>query len=315
MKRISVLLVFIISFLLIGCNGKQPESEMTYNATEIVYPLPPQKGGYFIRGWVPEVLEKQFPKHSDNTPDYINLARTLLDNNKMTFFIGMVDLNDPDGYRHIDDSGELHPSSVIKLWVAEYVYLQIHEGNGNLNDVLYGQTLEHHLTQMIQFSNNESAGYIISKYGRQNIDNWIKQNYKSTRLFSDFRGNYHQNKTNQTTVEDTVELLEKIYINRFTEPYSTIFTVMRGTKNIAKIPTAMSIYPEVRTANKTGSFIYYCAVDHDVGIIYGFDEAGRIQLAFAIVLFTFSKPDEPTFSSARPYMYDVLHDIYNRLIL
>jgi hypothetical protein len=267
-------------------------------------PMVASRGSY---GWTPGVLQKHVP---EGFPDLVANAQALIDYNNMTFFIGVADLMNPDGYRHIDNSGQIHPSSVIKMWIMEYAYLQIYAGNGNLSDIISGNSLRWHIQEMIQLSCNTSTAHVISYFGRANIDNWIQRNYPNTRLHSDLRGNYFEGRTNTTTVADTIAFLENLYNKRNEEPYTTMLNLMVNTRTRAKFPAALSHRPEVTVANKTGSFIFFDAADHDVAIIIGRDENDRVQLVYAFVLYTFSRPYEPTFSYGRATFFDVTRSIY-----
>jgi hypothetical protein len=258
-------------------------------------------------GWSPSVFAKQVP---NGVPDFVNNSQSLINFDEMNFYIGMTDLLDPKGYRHIDNSGAIHPSSVIKLWIGEYAMLQIQAGNGSLNDVLVGGTLRYHIQEMMQMSCNTSTAIVISYFGRTNIDNWLVENYYDTRLHSDLRGNYSQGRTNCTSVRDTVRILEKIFQNRHTDAYGTLFNMMVNTRTRAKLPTALAHHPEVVVASKTGSFIYYNAADHDVGIVVGHDVNGNINVAFTLVIYTYSRPFQPTFSVARTTLYHVTQNLY-----
>jgi hypothetical protein len=262
---------------------------------------------YFQHGWEPKTLMNRTPK---GTADHVKSAKKKIDYNRMTFFIGVSDLLDPKGYKHIDASGALHPSSVIKMWIAEYIYLEIEKGNAKLSDIAGSATINYHITEMMGLSCNGSTARLIQHFGRSNIDKWMQQNYTNTRLHADLQGNYSQGRTNQTSVRDTITLLEKIYQNRNRTPYKNLLSQMTNTRTRAKLPRALEHLPEVRVACKTGSFVYFSAADHDVGIVLGHDKNGKVQVAFAIALYSFSNAHQPTFSVARPTLYGIVRDVY-----
>ena len=262
----------------------------------------------YQHGNVPRVLNKHIP---NGTPDHFTKAKKLIDYNKMTVYVGIADLLDPDGYRHLDASGSLHPSSVIKMWIAEYAYLQVEAGKANLSTSIgNGSSLKYYISEMMGMSCNVSTAHIISYFGRANIDNWLQKNYHNTRLHADLRGNYSEGRTNATSVRDTITLLEKIYHNRNRTPYQNLYNDMLNARTRAKLPAAMERYPEVRVATKTGSFIHVTTADHDVGIIIGRDKNGNIETAFAIAIYTFSQAYKPTFSTARPTLYGIARLVY-----
>jgi len=233
--------------------------------------------------------------------DYIESAKKLINSNHGTIHIGMADLKNRDGYRYIDESGKIHPASIIKCFILEYAYLSIHAGNVGLNDDLGGKTLRNRLNLMIQISCNDSTAYVISHFGRANIDKWLVENYKHTRLYSNFRGTNFEDKENSSSVEDTIDFLERLYRNAHEEPYKSMWYTMLGTTfSRAKIPAGVSGFPNVRVANKSGSFNSTLTADHDMGIVIRWGSDGKVEIAYALVFYSFSKENATTFSAARP---------------
>ena len=268
-------------------------------------PMIPKNAGY---GIAPGVLEKRL---APGMPDVVAvLLAEMVDYSRMNFYIGVVDLLDPNGYRHIDDSGEIHPSSVIKAWIAEYAYLQVAAGNARLTDIVSGSTLLYHIKMMMQDSCNSSTARVITYFGRSNIDNWLNENYTHVRLHADLRGNYSEGRTNTASVADSIALLEKIWHNQHDGIYGPILEIMFGTRMRAKLPSLLEPYERARVACKTGSYIYFNAADHDIGIIVEYDEFWNITLAYAVAVYTFSPAHKPTFSWARQTIFNVVHTLH-----
>ncbi|MCL2071367.1 MAG: class A beta-lactamase-related serine hydrolase [Oscillospiraceae bacterium] len=263
-------------------------------------------------GWNPDVIERRIPPGMDDIVG--ETLSALVNYNRMNFYIGVVDLMDPiNGYRHIDTSGGLHPSSMIKTWIAEYAFLQIQNGNANLNDIIAGSSLNYHLRQMLQVSDNESTAYIIEHFGRENIDEHLKENYSYTRLNSDLRGFNYLGNHNAASVSDSLALLERIWYGSHSEPYSTMLSIMFNSRTRSKIPAALSRFPGVSVANKTGSYIDEAAADHDMGIVVEYDAYGNIVVAYAIAIYTFSQPQTgAAFSAARPTILSVVQHIHRQ---
>jgi hypothetical protein len=226
----------------------------------------------------------------------------------------MADLMNPDGYRHIDDSGIIHPASTIKCQIMEYAFLEIHKGNADVRDMAGGLSLQTRIERMIRVTCNDSTAFVIAHFGRAAIDAWLMENYKNTRLYSDFAGYNHENKYNATCVEDNIDFLERMFQNRHSGAYKDMFEVMVGTETRAKIPAATDDLPNVGTANKTGSFYDSTyAADHDIAVVFGTDENGEIIFAYALAIYTFSGIIEATYSAARPAIISMSRDIYERV--
>ncbi|MCL2018680.1 MAG: class A beta-lactamase-related serine hydrolase [Oscillospiraceae bacterium] len=248
-------------------------------------------------------------------PDYITNAKKLLGEEHGKVYIGMADLMDPNGYRYEDDPGTIHPASTIKAMVMEYAFLQVKAGNASLDEIVDGTTLLTLINQMIQVSCNESTGSIIARFGRAAIDEWLQDNYKHTRLYSDWRGYNHENKYNQTSVEDTVDFLVKLYRNKDEEPYDRMLEIMFGTTySRDKIPAATADIASVKVANKTGSFVDGDdTADHDMAIVISYDSDNKIEFAYALVFYSFSPYSEHTYSAARPAIIAMARDIYEQV--
>jgi hypothetical protein len=262
---------------------------------------------------VPQVMEKNVPA---GMIDIIAQAQELLDSSHGEFYIGLADLKNPDGYRHIDYSGVIHSASTIKAFVLEYAYLQIHAGKADLNTVIRGRTLKERMDLMIQISCNSSTADVILHFGRAEINDWLYENYKHTRLYADFAGYSVIGENNSSNVEDSIIFLERVYQNSHEEPYKSILNVMLGTATNAKIPSGVVDFPNVHTANKTGSF--FCetrglAVDHDMGIVIKRDDEGNAETAYAIVFYTFSPSNTRSYSNARPAMVEISRFVYEQM--
>jgi len=249
-------------------------------------------------------------------PDYAEIAKRLLTPEHDRVYVGMADLINPSDYRYFDDPGSIHPASTIKTQIMEYALLQIQAGNGSLEEIYDGFTLKYLIERMIQVSCNDSTGSLIARYGRVNIDNWLQESYKHTRLNSDWRTySKTDGRYNETSVEDTIICLERIWDNRETEPYSTMLNIMFGTTfSREKIPAATEGIEGVKVANKTGSFIDGAdTADHDMAIVVKYSENGEIEFAYALTFYSFSPYVESTYSAARPGIVAMARDIYEQV--
>ena len=258
----------------------------------------------------PGIFERRVPR---NVPDYVANARSIVEEKHGNIYIGMADLKDPRGYRHIDD-GIIHPASTIKSMIMEYALLQAAAGKVNLSEDMDGRTLERRIELMIQISCNESTGYVIARFGRAVINDWLIENYAHTRLNSDYRGNNHG--YSATSVYDTIAFMERVFQNRDSEPYKTMFNIMLGTTwSRDKIPAATVGNQNVIVANKTGSFTYgeNLAADHDMAIVTEVTSSGEIISAYALTFYTFSRAADANYSVARPAIISMSRDIFEQV--
>ncbi|MCL2697370.1 MAG: class A beta-lactamase-related serine hydrolase [Oscillospiraceae bacterium] len=248
-------------------------------------------------------------------PDFIEIAKAHLSGSHGRIYVGMADLTYPGGYRYIDDSGRIHPASTIKSMIMEYALLQIHAGNASPDEVYDSYTLLYSIEQMIQMSCNESTGTLVARFGRANIQSWLDGNYPGTDLNSDWRNYHHNNKYNETTVEDTVEFLERLWERRNEEPYRQMLDIMFGTIwSREKIPAATEGIANVRVANKTGSYADGDdTADHDMAIVVSYDDDGEILFAYALVFYSFAPYSEITYSAARPAIVAMAEEIYEQV--
>jgi beta-lactamase class A len=228
----------------------------------------------------------------------------------------MADLMNPNSYRHIDNPGVIHPASTIKCMIMEYVLLQVHGGNASVSDVFEGSTLMFHVERMINVSCNDSTGALIARFGRENIDNWLQQNYEHTRLFSDWRTySTRDGRYNETSVEDTIAFLEKVWTNREASPYDRMLDILFGTTfSREKIPYALEDIQGVKVGNKSGSFADgRDTADHDMAIVVKYGENGEIEFAYALTFYSFSQYNTETYSAARPAIIAMARDIYEHV--
>jgi len=262
---------------------------------------------------VPPLWVKNVPH---GVADFVGFAQTQLTGAHGEYYIGMADLLNPDGYRHIDDSGLIHPASTIKCQIMEYALLQVHAGNADVSEMIDGLTLMYLIERMIQVSCNDSTGSLIARFGRANIQSWLDVNYPDTELNSDWRGYNHNSEYNASSVRDTIAFLERVWKNRDEQPYERMLDIMFGTTfSRLKIPAVIEEFEGVKIANKTGSFIDGAkTADHDMAIVIKYGANGDIEFAYALTFYSFSQfIDEETYSAARPAIISMSLDIYERV--
>ncbi|MCL2637450.1 MAG: class A beta-lactamase-related serine hydrolase [Oscillospiraceae bacterium] len=249
-------------------------------------------------------------------PNFVEIAKTHLNESHGKVYVGMADLTYLDAYRHID-TGVFHPASTIKSFVMEYALLQIHAGNAELDELFEGYTLLYYLEQMIQVSCNESTGALIARFGRADIQSWLDVNYPSTELNSDWRNYHHNGKYNEITVEDTISFLEKLWERRFEEPYRQMLGIMYGTTwSREKIPTPFEGLENVRVASKSGSYVDGDeTADHDMAIVVSYYSTGEIEFVYALTFYSFSPYNEASYSNARSAMIAMSREIYEQVSL
>ncbi|MCL2634295.1 MAG: serine hydrolase [Oscillospiraceae bacterium] len=321
-KLLTFMLSGILIIGLIACKSDsppEPDNSQSYTTTEVTTKPEMTSAPKTVTAieTTTEPLETTTTATPANpeTPDYVAEAKRLMTPENGDIYIGMVDLKKPNGYRYVDDCGGIHPASTIKAQIMEYALWQVIYGNAALNDNVGGYTLKHRIEQMIQVSCNESTAYIIAKFGRENIDNWLLENYPNTRLHSDWVSFNPDGIFNTTTVEDNIVFLENMFHNREYEPYKTMLDIMFNTTwSRDKIPAATVNIPNVTVANKTGSFVDGAATaDHDIAIIIEWGTNGEIITAYALAFYSFSNYTESTYSAARPAIIAMAQDIYENI--
>lgn len=186
-------------------------------------------------------------------------------------------LDDNTGYDY--GGSEKTPSaSVIKVFIMQYIFDEVTDGNITLNDSINGLSIHRLINDMIQKSDNNATNILIDKFGMAAINaNIQSRGYKDTvlsRRMLDFNAR-ERGIENYTSLNDAVDFLKTMYDNREIYPYKEMLDIMQGQTIRTKIPLCLPQNTVI--ANKTGELD---AVENDMGIV--FSENGD----FIIAVFT-----------------------------
>lgn len=184
-----------------------------------------------------------------------------------------------DGYTVSKNSSHRSVSaSVIKVFIMEYAFNEITNGNIGENDLINGNTVINLVTSMIQYSDNNATNVLIDYFGMDKLNKFFAgQGYTNTvleRKMLDFNAQ-SQGFENYTSADDTTEFLTKVYNNCEEYPYSKMLEIMLGQTVRTKIPVMLP--NDVLVANKTGEL---SNVENDIALV--FTDKGD----FAISVFT-----------------------------
>ena len=209
---------------------------------------------------------------------------------------------------HMYDSGEvsfynntqMKSASVIKLFIMEYAYHMMQNGEADDDTVVSGSKLSSLIERMITVSDNDATNAIIKHFGMEKINGYIADNYSETALqrkMLDFDA-AARGEENYTSVSDIMKFLDKLYKNRETYPYNEMLNIMKKQQISTKLRRNM---PQgVKMASKTGEL---SDVENDVAIV--FTEKGD----YAIVCLTKGGSSE----KARNAMATACRRIYDEL--
>lgn len=197
-----------------------------------------------------------------------------------TVTLGFTDFS--SGYTYISSDEDMFAASSIKVYVMDYVYLQIAAGTAKLSDTTEGFSLQNDLEAMITVSDNAATGRLLKHFGFADVSARINEKYPHTVL--NHWGGQGNTKilNNFANISDTLLFLRNLYDNRDAFPANAMISTMKRQQLLTKIPKYIREMPGVAVANKTGSFNYlyggdYC-VTNDMAIV--FTPGGDFALAF-----------------------------------
>jgi beta-lactamase class A len=179
------------------------------------------------------------------------------------------------------NSSRTPSASVIKVFIMEYAFHLMGTGAFAPDSAVGGSTLSALVETMIQDSNNEATNALIDAFGMEEINGFLAESgYSDTVLQRHMLDNVARSAglENFTSLDDCMRVLEKLYANRETYPYSEMLAIMEGQNVRTKIP--LSLPADVSVANKTGELD---DVENDIGIVFAADEGSD----YAIVALTY----------------------------
>lgn len=205
-------------------------------------------------------------------------------------------------YTHIYNSEKAVSASLIKIFIMEYAYSLISEGELSEDSVISGRMLKNIIYDMITVSDNNSTNILIDYFGMEKLNDFFYGcGYPDTALerrMLDFNAR-NAGKENYTSVSDVMAFLDKLYLNRKEFPYSAMLDILKSQKIKTKLPRLLPA--EVEIAHKTGEL---SDTENDIGII--FSEKENYALAFIL-------NDVYNTGSARDLISNLSLEIYNSL--
>lgn len=180
------------------------------------------------------------------------------------------------GYQYQTQSKRVPSASVIKVFIMEYAFWCVGQGDLALNTVIGGKTLSQLLESMITYSDNSAANTLISYFSMDKLNDFFKScGYENTliqRKMLDYQA-MEEGKDNYTSVSDVMKFLDKLYLGKNETPYCDMLEIMKRQQIKTKIQRDLP--SEVVAANKTGEL---STVENDIGIL--FTPNGDLSIAF-----------------------------------
>lgn len=240
--------------------------------------------------------QKDEGKEIGNYPDIqaINASANSV-SGKVQWAVKFYDTN----YEYSTESYKAPSASVIKVFIMEYIYDRVQNGELSLDEELRGSTVKDLLFSMITKSDNEATNVFIDRFGMESLNDFFKsRGYNDTKLERKMLDTdaMREGKDNYTSLKDTMRFLDNLYYNKDSYPYKEMLGIMKQQKVRTKIPAKIPNTAEV--ANKTGELNN---VENDIGII--FTENGD----FATVFLCSSLVDT---SEARNFIKDASYMLY-----
>lgn len=166
-----------------------------------------------------------------------------------------------------NNSARTPSASVIKVFIMEYAFYLVSQGELAQDALMGGSTLDALVRTMIQDSNNEATNMLIDTFGMEAINAFFEsRGYSDTvvqRRMLDYSAR-DAGRENYTSLNDCLAFLEKLYQNRTAYPYSEMLEILKGQNVRTKIPMGLPYGTSV--ANKTGELD---DVENDIGIVFG----------------------------------------------
>ncbi len=144
----------------------------------------------------------------------------------------------PSGLRYSTDSFKAPSASVIKIFIMEYAYDLIENGELSLDETISGSSVRNLLNAMITRSDNSATNVFIDEFGMEKMNSFFKEKgYSDTKLERRMLDTnaMQAGKDNYTSVDDVMKFLDKLYENRDTYPYSDMLAIMKKQQVKTKI--------------------------------------------------------------------------------
>ena len=182
------------------------------------------------------------------------------------------------GFSYKTESIKAPSASIIKVFIMEYAFSLIERGELSLeSDWGYG-SLKNLINSMITVSDNNSTNILIEYFSMENLNAFfVQKGYYDTvieRKMLDYEA-MAAGKDNFTSLNDVMNFLDKVYMNKESFPYMDMLDIMKRQQRRNKIPSMLP--GNVIVANKTGEID---GVENDIGII--FSEKGDFSVAFLL---------------------------------
>jgi len=157
-------------------------------------------------------------------------------------------------------------ASIIKLFIMEYAYDMIENGEVSEDTIISGQRLSTLIEKMITVSDNEATNALIDYFSIKKINGFVSDcGYSSTvlgRRMLDTQAS-KRGEENYTSAADVMKFLDKLYANKDKAPYSKMISIMKRQQISTKLRRNMPSGVEI--ASKTGELD---SVENDVAIVF-----------------------------------------------
>jgi len=178
----------------------------------------------------------------------------------------------------VNENEQMKSASIIKLFIMEYAYKLMSDGEMSGETVIEGRTLNNLIEDMITVSDNAAANTLIRQFSMEKMNEYFSVcGYNGTKLqrYMLDTAAAARGEENYTTAKDVMDFLDKLYENRDKYPYKDMLDVMKRQKIATKLRRDMP--SGVEMASKTGELP---DTENDVAIVFGMEKD------FAIVCLT-----------------------------
>lgn len=182
----------------------------------------------------------------------------------------------PEGEINMSQSEPVPSASVIKVFIMEYAFTLVQNGELRMDDVIGGQSVKDLIYNMITVSDNYATNKLIDHFGMEKLNGFFAdRGYIDTQLQRRMLDNVARSsgKENYTSVKDVMKFLDMLYCGRKTSPCKEMIDIMKNQQVKTKIRNKFDSGVEI--ANKTGELDN---VENDIGIIFG--EKGDLAVVF-----------------------------------
>ena len=185
------------------------------------------------------------------------------------YSVTAVELGGASRSLHIDDSTQVDPASIFKLYYAGLAYEKLQQGKWSLATKLASNySVQTCLKLMLSYSDNDCASDLRAKLGVNHINTRLQQlGLLNSHIVLDSHGKYL---TKNTTTADVATYLQKLQTGELLDTTQTarFIKLLKGQVWRSRISSALQVGTQV--ASKSGQLLTESGmIEGDSAIIFG----------------------------------------------